>query len=45
MIDAVILTNFNNEKIRLVAFDFSLNCDHAIKDFSSFAMNNLNEEK
>lgn len=41
MIDAVILSNFNNDSIKLIAFDFSLNCDHAINDFSSFAMNNL----
>lgn len=25
----------------MIAFDFSLNCEHAIKDFSSYAMLNM----
>lgn len=29
----------------MIAFDFSLNCDHAIKDFSSFAMNNMTSQE
>lgn len=37
----MILTNFNSDTIRLIAFDFSLNCDHAIKDFASYSMNNM----
>jgi hypothetical protein len=42
LIDAVILSNFNSDTIRLIAFDFSLNCDHAIQDFSSHALDNMN---
>ena len=41
----MILTNFNSESIRLIAFDFSLNCDPAIKDFSNLAMNNIAENE
>jgi hypothetical protein len=41
LIDAVILSNFNSDTIRLIAFDFSLNCDHAIQDFSSHALYNM----
>jgi hypothetical protein len=41
LIDAVILSNFNSDTIRLTAFDFSLNCDNAIQDFSSFALANM----
>jgi len=41
LIDAVILSNFNSDTIRLIAFDFSLNCDHAIQDFSSHALDNM----
>jgi hypothetical protein len=41
LIDAVILSNFNSDTIRLIAFDFSLNCDHAIQEFSSHALDNM----
>ena len=53
LVDAVIITNFNpemlgdakNNSVRLVAFDFSLNNNNAIKDFSSSALKNIKNLK
>lgn len=50
LVDAVIITNFNPEmregnNLRLVAFDFSLNNDKAIKEFSSSAIKNMKNLK
>ena len=52
MVDAVILTNFNvvageskRKGIKLIAFDFSLNCSPAIKDFSTSALKEVKNLK
>lgn len=41
LVDAVILTNFNTQGIRLIAFDFSLNHAHAIKDFKASSLQHI----
>ena len=41
LVDAVIITNFNSQAIKLIAFDFSLNCARAIDDFRSTSTRDL----